>query len=278
MHPRLLSSLVLIEPAIALNRDKSAGLAQCRAMLRRRESWPDRAAVEAYVKDNPYYARWDPRAIQRLLTHGFRDTSSGSGDTTVMCKTSKHLDLAYMYKPNLSGIGIHGLDAITPDQRSQIPDIDPEAEWLAPLYRPEGRLVYKTLPALRPSVQYILGGQSSYSKPSLRNARLAETGSGVGGSGGVRAGRVREHIIGEGQHTLPMDRHMEEAAQVTAGWIGEEMEVWRKEEEQLRREWDAKAPGEKQKLLDSTVKVMKTYDGTSYNVKEYKPDLKKGKL
>ena len=65
------------------------------------------------------------------------------------------------------------------------------------------------------------------------------TGAGVGGSGGTKEGRVKEVVIEDVGHLVPMEEVGETAENVTQ-WVGGEMERWRELEKLREQEWEGK--------------------------------------
>ena len=82
-----------------------------------------------------------------------------------------------------------------------------------------------------------------------RAEKLAITGTGVGGSGGVKEGRVKEVVLEGIGHLVAMEA-VDRCADAASEWIGSELERWRKEEQEFRREWDKKTKREKQTLSE----------------------------
>lgn len=239
--------------------DRQTGLKQARAMIKRRERFSDRASVKAAIGRSSYYKRWHPRTLAALLRHGFVEEADGSMRTI----NSPHLELGHMYRGNLGAAGAEGLETMTPEQRTRVPDLVPGANWVAPLYRSEAVLALEALPHVRPSVQYIVGDQSGHGAPSLQKVRMERTGAGVGGSGGALHGQVEEYYVKGGQHTIPLDMHVEETASVAASWVGREMRRWRETEKALQQE-RAKLVDKKQ-VHASTVKVIQEWDGNKWH-------------
>lgn len=85
-------------------------------------------------------------------------------------------------------------------------DLDPRLVGRHPYYRPEVHLLFHKLRHLQPSCLFLAPTRSTMraSKPEERQARLDITGTGVGGSGGVAAGRVFEISV-DATHYLPME-------------------------------------------------------------------------
>lgn len=109
LHPHLLHSIILIEPAIypVLKRDEA--LAVTKAMSRRRQQWSSKAAAEAAIRDNPFYNQWHPLAVQRLIENTFispdeapvlRKIIPTQGSGQVVSTTPRDMELALILRPN----------------------------------------------------------------------------------------------------------------------------------------------------------------------------------
>lgn len=260
LHPRLLTSLILIEPSIYRGLSRQTAAAQAKAMARRREFYETRQQAAATVMKSPFYAKWDPRARQTLIEYGFvpvRDSEDGSPNKasfgfSVRIPTSKHSEVMLMLKPNYEGYGDEGLDSMSVEARRAVPDVDPEfaGNGVFPLYRPESVSVYRNLPHVRPSVLYVCGSASTTSTVEIRSERMGRTGVGPGGSGGTKLGRVKEFVIEGGVHTLPMDEHLSLVVGAASRWLADEMIIWRAGEAQVESAWVDKPRSEKQHMDD----------------------------
>jgi hypothetical protein len=118
-----------------------------------------------------------------------------------------------------------------------------------PFYRPEPSSATHSLPYLRPSVLYIFGGKSEISLPEWRQQKMALTGTGVGGSGGAREGRVKEVLFPKAGHLIPMEA-VSECADAAAEWLKPEMERWLSEEEEWRQTWEGRSVRERRTLSE----------------------------
>lgn len=56
---------------------------------------------------------------------------------------------------------------------------------------------------VRPTTYYNLGGKSPFSRPQARKEKEKSTRTGIEGSSGVRAVKVKPHVLGNGAHFLP---------------------------------------------------------------------------
>jgi hypothetical protein len=83
------------------------------------------------------------------------------------------------------------------------------------------------------------------SSPEAIDAKLNTTGSGVGGSGGIKEGKVKGVILKNVGHLVAMEA-VEECADAAAEWISSEIKTWTAEEDEHRKRWMAKTLIEKQ--------------------------------
>ncbi|KAK5626249.1 hypothetical protein RRF57_001964 [Xylaria bambusicola] len=263
LHPRLLTTLVLLDPTIVIfdpAKNSGPGSSRARASAWRREIWPSRqAAVESFQR-SPFYRSWDPRVLKAWIENSVRDMptslfpelpadssssktgsdshSSNSTNPGVTLRTPKHQEVFTFFRPLWPYITSESPSSSPPHNvlKSAVPDYDPsESSALAPgptpyaFYRSEGGIVLKALPSVRPSALFVHGTASEISKPDIRALRLSTCGVGPGGSGGAKAGRVAEVVMEGKGHLFPMECPDETAAHA-ARWIGAEMARWREEQ------------------------------------------------
>ncbi|KAI1369986.1 Alpha/beta hydrolase family-domain-containing protein [Xylaria arbuscula] len=265
LHPRLLTTLVLLDPTIIIfdpARNSGPGSSPARASTFRRETWPSRqVAIESFQR-SPFYRSWDPRVLKAWTENSIRklptllfpelpsdsDSSpkanpaspsgSGSTDPGVTLRTPKHQEVFTFFRPLWPYITAEPPASSPPHTiaKSGVPDYDVnESSPLNPgptpyaFYRSEGGLVLKALPAVRPSALFVHGSTSEISPPHIRDLRVSTCGIGPGGSGGVAAGRVAEVVMEGKGHLFPME-YPDESAAHAARWIGTELARWREEE------------------------------------------------
>ncbi|KAI0876756.1 Alpha/beta hydrolase family-domain-containing protein [Hypoxylon argillaceum] len=256
LHPRLLTTLVLLDPTIVVfdpARHEGPGVSPARASTFRRETWPSRQdAVESFRR-SPFYQSWDPRVLDAWNQHALRDlptllfpelpasssssSSSSSDKPGATLRTTKHQEVLTFFRPLYPHLTTDS--STSPPtyavSRSGAPDYDPSLASKPPgpsahaFYRSEGSTVLKALPAVRPSVLFVHGGTSELSLPELRAARVSTCGVGPGGSGGAAAGRVAEVVVEGRGHLFPMEVPGE-VAEHAARWLGAEMARWRDEQ------------------------------------------------
>jgi hypothetical protein len=189
---------------------------------------------------------------------------AGNEEKEVTLTTSKHQEVFTFMRPNLPPLSNSPPVTLThPDIPLQGPN--------SPFYRPEPTITFHNLPFLRPSVFYIFGEHSDLSAKEFSDAKMATTGTGVGGSGGAAAGRVVEILIKGTGHLIPMEK-VDETGLNAAGWIGKEMGRWRANEEILKKQWDSTPEKEKYTLGP---RVVEAFEATGLIRKR---DPKKAKL
>ena len=111
-------------------------------------------------------------------------------------------------------------------------EVRPEDRDGSNLYRPEMYHFYDRLPELKPSVLYVFGGRSEASPPANRADKMARTGTGAGGSGGAKEGRVQEVVLDCG-HLVGMEKP-DECADACVDFMVDELDRW----EDKERRWD----------------------------------------
>ncbi|KAL9076003.1 MAG: hypothetical protein Q9157_003830 [Trypethelium eluteriae] len=254
IHPRLLETIVLIDPVIQRYASMQGNYGPAQASSGRRDRWPSRAAAAAAFKRSKFYQSWDPRVLDLWVQHGLRelptalypDSSSehslktsledtepsrrtaGSEQKEVTLKTTKHMEVFTFMRPNWN---------VDPNGRTH-PDVPVTDSQSSPFYRPEPLITFGQLPHLRPPVMYIFGSESAMSAPQLRADKLINTGTGIGGNGGIKAGNVKEVVFDKTGHLIPMEK-VSETAQTCAEWLSERAgKGWQELERQEAEEWD----------------------------------------
>ncbi|KAL4959645.1 putative toxin biosynthesis protein [Aspergillus stella-maris] len=268
MHPRLLHSLVLLDPvvqrqttqldAIDLGKQKMVIAKTTQLSTYRRDKWPSRKAAAESYKKNPFYQAWDPRVLDRWIHYGLRDLPTAihptskepnSTETPVTLKTTLHQEVFTFSRPNYDGPPGFAV----PVNKATHPDLDPDHIGSWPFYRPEPYRIFTQLPHLRPSVLYVFGGQSDMSPPNMIADKLAHTGTGLGGNGGAVAGRVSNVILKDNGHLVAQEAPVR-CAEEASRWLGPELQRWREEEKLFRNQWDRKSKLEKM-TIDSRWKA-----------------------
>jgi len=260
MHPRLITTLILIDPVIQQYSSvpQEAGPSPTRLSTFRRDVWPSREAAAQSFKKSKFYQAWDARVLDRWVQYGLRDMPTPthpvdpytSGPEQVTLTTTKDQEVFTFLRPNYEGFGQNG----KPVNRKTHPDLNPSLPMIYPFYRAEPPAVYARLPELRPSVLYVFGGKSEVCTPENRKEKMSLTGIGVGGSGGAPAGRVKDIVFEDIGHLIAMEA-VGRTAHHTSEWIGGEIKQWKEAEEEFNRVWRAKPRLERQ-MIDEEWKKM----------------------
>ncbi|KAF2667974.1 alpha/beta-hydrolase [Microthyrium microscopicum] len=258
-HPRLLSSLILIDPVMQRFTSPRGTGGPAQASSRRRDIWPSRNDAHAGFARSKFYQTWDPRVLALWEQHGLRDLptkvhpAAERGDPRVTLTTSKHQEVFTFLRETGKDTSRAGFTVAEKKRVEALlyPDFVGggwEATW--GFYRPEPIQIFASLPFVRPSVLYVFGDESDLSAPDLRADKMAATGTGLGGSGGEKAGRVKEVVVKNVGHLIPMIKVMETAG-YAADWIGDELKRWRADEALLKRQWNS-LPDEEKYMLGKT--------------------------
>lgn len=263
MHPRLFAGIVMLDPVIVrfasttkLPSSPETYAPSASLSAFRRDTWPSRAAAAAAFRSKAFYQSWDPRVLELFIQYGLRDvaaspaSSEDESQTPVRLTTTKHQEVFTFVRPLWPALDPTSNLLVHP---SRAPDYDlgPDSPAPMPLYRPEGHNTVIRLPHLRPPVLYLFGAKSDVSPPNLIQEKLETTGIGIGGSGGVKAGRVKHVTHPESGHLLPLEEPSF-CAKAAAEWAKTEMEKWWEEEKEYE-EWTRK-PLEDKSTVDDEFK------------------------
>ncbi len=231
MHPRLLSTLVLIEPVIQPG--PAPGPIAAMMSTFRPDLWPSRKAAEAAFRKNKFFQTWDKRVLDKYLQFGLRQVPTALYPTStespnmnpeaVTLSTTKHQEVWTYVRSNFS--------PQDPERDRLIsPDLDSADQLRFPFTRAEANIIYNNLQHLRPSVLWIWGETSNLHSPEWEAQKMSLTGSGVGGSGGAKVGKVQRIIINGHGHMVPCEK-VRECAEYAADWLGEWFKEYKADEE-----------------------------------------------
>ncbi|PKY05204.1 toxin biosynthesis protein [Aspergillus campestris IBT 28561] len=260
MHPRLITTLVLLDPVIQKQTTQLDPLESAKEKMviakttqlstYRRDKWPSRKAAAEGFRRNPFYQTWDPRVLDRWIEHGLRDLPTAihplpsplppNEDTPVTLTTPIHQEVFTFSRPNYDGPP----GKPVPINRVTHPDLNPLHEGSSPFYRPEPSRIFAQLPHLRPSVLYLFAGKSDMCLPEMMADKMQSTGTGLGGSGGAAEGRVRDVYMAQVGHLLAQEAPVE-CGEAAGAWLGGEMRRWREDERAFREAWGRKSRVEK---------------------------------
>ena len=103
----------------------------------------------------------------------------------------------------------------------------------------------------------MFGADCPLAKPELREEEMGNTGTGFGGSGGVKLGQVKEVVI-PGGYYVPIE-NVEGTAVEISKWLGDRMDIYRNNGERLDKECSQRSTLEKQILGKQWIKTMKEW-------------------
>ena len=238
MHPRLFTGLVFIEPMIQGEAPSEYNVALPTTL--RQDLWPSRFVAEEQFRKNKLFRNWDPRVLDAYLKYGLRDVPTAvypfSGSIkpgAVTLTTTKHQEawsyLRSNFQPREPGPGSYYSSV----NHLIFPDMNPEREDKYLFHCPEAPLMESLLPFLRPEVLYIFAEKSPMSTPKLQETKMSLTGTGIGGSGGSRRGKVQKVVLKNASHLVPCER-VADCAAVTADWLGVRLRQYRVDEQRIR--------------------------------------------
>ena len=250
LHPRLLSALILVDPAI-YPRPSAHGrnLFVAYSSTLKQDNWTNREEAEKSFRKNPFYRGWDPRVVELYLKHSLRQVCEGSDAVTLT--TSKHQEVLNIARPAYPPRPDQPIKDFKPS-RSSHPDVLPSAtgniyQPPVPFYRPEGTMLFSQIPHLRPHVLYVSPSSSTITTPTARAEVIGAMGRGVGGNGGLDEGAVKEVVLDNSDHFVPLKAPLD-IAKAMSEWLGQQTERWGLEAE----EWNVwkSLPGAKKRMVD----------------------------
>lgn len=291
MHPRLLHSLALIEPVAFSWGAPPQRFPIIQLALQQRDLWPTADAGALALAKSPVYRSWDPRCLALHTRHALRptptplypsapssasalDASGAGGGGAVTLTTTRHQDAFSLHRANFDGVGT--LTGPSPPSALQrLTHVDAGATdpaFNAPFYRPEVKAAFDMLPALRPACLFVHGAKSPHAAPAVRAEKMRVTGTAVGGSGGVAAGRVSERVCEGAGHFLPLEK-VDWTADEVGGWLIREAERWRGEERVLRVSVEGKSLRERSTAGGRWEEVVRTYKPPKPPMEELKAKM-----
>lgn len=247
LHPRLMETLILIDPVIQGRVSLLGNVSPAVASARRRELWPSREDAMTSFKKSKFYQAWDPRVLERWVQYGLREVPTklfpDAKAPQVTLTTTKHQEVMTFLRPNFKAqpgdtepsSADYTISNPKVNRRTHT-DLTPSDTPQTPFYRGESTIVFNQLPNIRPSVLYIFGSLSFLTDDAIIEEKMALTGSGVNGSGGRAEGRVANVMVQDAGHLIPMEK-VEESAQHISKWLQKEMVRYWDWEKKTEQEW-----------------------------------------
>ncbi|KAJ9604895.1 hypothetical protein H2200_010284 [Cladophialophora chaetospira] len=255
-HPRLLTTLITVEPLI-LPTHTGGGFAGAYALMNRPNHWPSRELAMEFFSRHPMYRNWDARVLDLFKQYALRDDNHPTKKNTIESSSSKPVTLtttpaqetALFARAAYPSSHSEPLSSFTPTS-IQHPDFDFDPSGRAlPFYRPEAFQISKTITRLRPSTVFVYGATTMFTTtgPAHRAMVIAVAGTGIGGSRApaleksksVERQSVKQHVMEVGSHFVPLERPREVVSEVMGPWIEEKLVYWREDEKkiQAQRVW-----------------------------------------
>jgi hypothetical protein len=269
MHARLFTTMINFEATVFRSPRQFTSLGAY-PIIFRKDQWPSRETVARSFSKHPIYKTWDPAVLQLFLQYGLRDLPTqlypnvvpSDSSVPVTLTTSKHQEVSSYTRAGFPSDRDTPLSAFSPTTSSH-PDIGPK-EWRhpkEPFYRPETTLIFAQLPYLRPSCLWLYGAETTFMVgQKARDERANALGSGIGGSGGIGAGRVESREVSGGGHFLPFEAPRKLAMEVVGPWFDKEVELWEKNRQEERRAWDGVNPAKRSQVSEDFLHWMKTHN------------------
>ncbi len=247
MHPRLFTSLILIEPAIYRDGSPQGGPLLTYTSLKR-DFWKSKAELESWVRRNPIYKDWDQRVIKRLLRFGVRKTPSLlHQDEGFTFTTPKHQEAFMVARPRSRGVRDDARSLLAPEDQDSTRHVA-QAVNKSPFYNAECREAFRILPFLKPSTLFVNASQTAFTSLEQRQSVLRVTGTGPGGSGGAELGQVSGVVL-DGGHSLPFEEVLK-TAKTIVHFADEQGKRWKIDEQEWQKKWLQKSPVERQTMDD----------------------------
>ncbi|KAL3457675.1 hypothetical protein BJX64DRAFT_302451 [Aspergillus heterothallicus] len=239
IHPRLFTTQILIEPFVHNGRDPESSRS---IFLRAKQDdmWASRG--EALTKSQKLVKGWDPRVRERYAQFAFHEipavgwtSCSARKDAGAVRSTTPVSQEVMSYMHGDSGRGGDSSRS-PPHDPLAVPDMIGGLSENQVFYRPEPMIVWRLLPHLLPTALFVSGETSALSQGGNQARAAGRTGTGVGGSGGVQYGRVKDEVVAEVGHLVPMEK-VGEVTGVVGPWIAREVGRWREEERRVKEGW-----------------------------------------
>ena len=258
MHPRLFEAVVIIDAPIGLGYAPSLKQ-MLQYAFHRPESHESREELEKAVSKSPLFKGWDPRVVRRYIETGFHSAATVTvPNGKIKPKTRPHVEASTMVRANLDHHGIND-GSLSDAERALFPNVNADAPLTSPVYSPYPREAYSFLPSLRPSALFLHAAGSLICRPEDVVERTRITGTATGGSGGEKAGKVKTVEV-EGGHFAPMVK-VEGTAECIAGWVGEQVKLWREKEREVVGEWEKNDMARKQRVDPEVERALTQWNG-----------------
>ncbi|KAF2107831.1 Alpha/beta hydrolase family-domain-containing protein [Lophiotrema nucula] len=254
MHPRLLHSLVLIEPVLQDFAPPGPNAAMFSSM--RRETWDSRAKAEAQMSKNGFFKAMDPRALKAYLKNALTDTEDGG----VILTTPKAQEAWTYVRPIFEPLpDERDRETLEASRRERLlnPHVTPFSRLSEPVFTlPEMGALIASLPHIRPRTLFMYGEYSHIASEETREFHSSVVGTGHGGNGGKDDGGVEVLEVVEASHLCPFEKPQAIAVDVS-NWLGKEMTRWKVERDFWVKRDTGKSKNNRTELSEKWLKEVK---------------------
>jgi hypothetical protein len=253
------------------NPSKMSGSTQATFTSNRDDLWPSKASADSALRSSPFFRSWDPRSINKFLSYGLRSVptavypvSSAVPASSVTLTTTKAQEAWTYLRLSLTTFSrddkedrefFVGKDMSRASGEGSLNN----REYVTTC--PSAALAFELLPYIRPSVLYVFGEKSHINRPERREDKLATTGTGTGGNGGLVEGRVERHIVQNSSHMMPLEK-VEETGKVLCIWLAKQMRVFIREKRFHEEYHSRKSEDDQTKLSAKWMEYMQKPAGT----------------
>ncbi|KAF2258865.1 alpha/beta-hydrolase [Lojkania enalia] len=234
MHPRLLHSLIIVEPVLQDVSPPGPNAAMFSSF--RREMWDSRGVAEKQISKNAFFQAMDSRVLRNYLDFALKDAGNDvdqdSERRKVRLVTPKAQEAWSYVRPNFQPIpdDISTSAEVRNKERLLNPEYTPFSRYSTVIWtRPEGVLTLQSLPNLRPRTLFLYGDFSHINFDEIRDKHMV-TGTGQGGNGGKADGGVEEEIVEDTGHLCCFEKP-NIVAEAISKWLIKEVGRWEREKE-----------------------------------------------
>lgn len=263
--------MVLIEPALGPGYGvlpfKTPRLAPEVLSARRKDRWASRDEARKHLLKSPYYAAFDSRVFEKVMKYQLRDNVLRTEDLSSSLAVAAASDAAKFPSTTATHVPLTTPKTMETDTwlrpSPPLPGFPkgpdyatrtPESNFVAGFYRGEAAQFHASVPHIYPTTLYVWGTESPVTTPQRREMYMREKGTGLGGSGGVKTGKVKEVWVQGARHAAALEKP-EKVARAVAPWLRDEVSKWKEEQEKRKGEPPFEVEKVNQGYLDRIAKL-----------------------
>jgi pimeloyl-ACP methyl ester carboxylesterase len=234
LNPGLFTTLVLIEPIILPITEIGQAAFVLSIALKRKNTWPSHKEAESYFQTS-YKRTWDPRCIQIWNAQALVpvNASEPEGKTKLAWERVQEMATYVQFT--------HLKDGVPPE---------------APVWTNDVPQLYLQIPNMSTHTLILCGSQPGATRKNLREDWETRMCSSPLFRKRGQERRVEVQVLQGAGHLVPLERPAE-CAERAAKWVGEELEVWRKEEWEPSRRWREMGRKNKEETMERWIEGLK---------------------